>query len=687
MKKLIKKATVLLLAVSMVLASTSFAFALTPPPPSAEYVQLRAVVEERGGVAEWDSENSRIIIHYNGDVFIFRMSSDGAYVNDEAINLYFSIVTNNDRAYISSVDAASLFAAIETEQVETEQGPFDTTKATTAAVVAQLMEQLAIPGVTVALVDAETGFTWTQGFGYADTINRTPVDETTIFQIASVSKPMTAIAVMQLAELGIIDLDTPIVEYLPAFSQLPSIAGEGNYRNVTARMLLTHTSGILASFIGYELVTYNSHNTNVMQYFLDRLAVNTMMHAENSIYQYNNNGYVLLGILVAYLTGNDNLFYDFEYYVHENMFSPMGMTHTSFIQSDALIPYMARPYDVEGSQTELVFWNWGPAGGAISNAHDMARFMHFILGGGVFEGRRILTQNSINQMLAVHDFDFSLAHGGMGYGLGFINAVAMDGTRNLGHNGTVIHYHSGMNFDLEAGIGVFVSTNSASALPAAGVMSSIILQTAVAEKTGNVNIVLPVLADPDAVEIEMSAEELSAFEGLYTGPTEYYVIQVIDGVLNMIIPVIIEQLPSIPLTPMSDGSFDSLLGRVWFTNVNGTDVIKLGDFGYHIIGLKADNMEYFVATEDFITYYVGVFEARPVAGEALLMTHLVYGVDALGFATLQSINAHGLNPASPIPIGDPAWDSFEGGEPIYEVDEDGVLISFRVLGMDFVRVE
>jgi len=53
---------------------------------------------------------------------------------------------------------------------------------------------------------------------------------------------------------------------------------------------------------------------------------------------------------------------------------------------------------------------------------------------------------------------------------------------------------------------------------------------------------------------------------------------------------------------------------------------------------------------------------------------------------MQMVNAHGFSPVMPVPAADPAWDSFEGAEPIYEVDEDGVLISFRILGMDFVRI-
>jgi len=62
----------------------------------------------------------------------------------------------------------------------------------------QFMEAYSVPGLTIALVDAENGFTWTYGFGYADSVNRVPVTEETLFAVASISKPFTAIAVMQL---------------------------------------------------------------------------------------------------------------------------------------------------------------------------------------------------------------------------------------------------------------------------------------------------------------------------------------------------------------------------------------------------------------------------------------------------------------------------------------------------------
>ena len=88
---------------------------------------------------------------------------------------------------------------------------FTDTIATAHTTIADAMEAHNITGLAIALIDASTGFTWTQGFGYADTATESLVDEHTLFQIASTSKPFTAISVMQLVEEGLIELDSPLI--------------------------------------------------------------------------------------------------------------------------------------------------------------------------------------------------------------------------------------------------------------------------------------------------------------------------------------------------------------------------------------------------------------------------------------------------------------------------------------------
>jgi len=671
MKKFIKKATAFILAASMALASTSFAFAQAP-----EYVQLRTVVESAGGTAEWDSENARIVITYNGDVFIFRMSSDSAYMNSEAFNLDFRITTNNDRAYISSVDAAHLFAALAGDAEEVEAGEFDATIATAGAMAAQMMETFSIPGMTVAIVDAQTGFTWTGGFGYADTITGRPVDGSTLFQVASTSKPFTAVAIMQLAERGVLNIDAPIINYIPEFSQLPNPLYGGDYREITARMLMSNTSGITNNWMhgGFSV---DGHYQGAVNDLLNFLAASYMDVPAGTTFIYANAGFTLLGILVASLTGHDNYFEGFISYTEENIFAPLGMNMTSFEQTPAMFPYLAMFYNLEGTQDPIHFSNFLGAGNLVSNANEMAIFMHTILNGGTYNGVQLLTEASVNQMLALHDFDFSFSP--IGYGLGFLHGTGIDGFQSVGHGGTVIHHHTEMLFNLESGIGVFVSANSATALPVSQAVGNALLQTAIMEKTGTVP-VLPSVADANATPIELSAEALAVYEGLYITPNEMWLMEAADGML--ILNIIGVPDFTLEFVPMSDGSFaNELLGRLWLEAVEGEMIIRIGDAGYLMLGTRAD-MNMFMANEAFEQWVGTYYPVLPEGHRSLALSSRLF-INELGMAMAQDNNAHGFNPAMPLMYYNGTW--FGGTQPIhFEIDEDGNA-SIEWLGMRFVR--
>ena len=672
MKKFLKKVVAFAIAASMTLASVSFAFAQEAQTP--EYVPLRAFIENAGGTAEWDSENARIIIVFDGNTFIFRMSSDGAYVNGEAFDLEFRITTNNDRAYIASVDAARLFAAPAVAPAE-ESGEFDATIAAAGGVVEQMMEIFAIPGVTVAIVDAETGFTWTGGFGYADTVTSRPVDGSTLFQIASTSKPFTAVAVMQLAEQGLLDIDAPIINYLPEFSQLPNPLYGGNSDEITARMLLSNTGGITVDrFHGWSSV--NAHYQGAVNDFLDFLAKSYMTVPADMYYVYANAGWTLLSILVARIAGYDNYFEGFISYTEENIFAPLGMTMSSFEQTADMSPYFAMFYNVEGMQDPIRFNNMLGAASVISNANEMATFMHMILNRGTYNGVQILSEATVNQMLALHDFDFS--RNPNGYGLGFMHSTGIDGFQTVGHGGNVVHFHTYMEFNLESNIGVFVSTNSVTALPAANAIGNAILQTAIFEKTGDLPL-LPAVADADATPVEMTAKELAKYEGLYLVGLEMWLIEAAE---NMLVLGIVGTDLTLELVPMSDGSFNSLAGRIWLVEADGEMGVALGDAKALFLGGRAD-MDAFMANESF-EQWIGTY--YPVVQGDLVSAKIrtSFFINELGMAMMQQYNEHGINPMVPLIYIDGTW--FAEVFPLnFEVDEDGT-ISYVWLGMRSARV-
>jgi len=637
------------------------------------YLPLRMVFEstDPSTDVQWNGETRRITVNQTGQNWEFIVGSNNAYLNGESHQLMYPVIIEDDRASISYFDVSYLFSD--------PNGEFAGTTMTAVVGAFEFMELASMTGVSIAIVDANSGFTWTQGFGFADSQNNIHVDENTVFGLASIAKPVTAIAVMQLAEEGIIDLDTPLVEYLPDFSINPSQLHGGDYRSITPRMLLTHTAGVFPNFIGYSSITLNGYYEGFMNNLLNRMTSYSMIAPEDTLFIYNNNGYNLLGLLVAEMTGEGEPFRSFVNYTDENIFQVADLESTSFVITDSLMENLARPYVNATTPDTLIFPGGLPTMGLVSSAYDMSQLMHILLN----DDGILLPVGRINDMMQPHDFDFSAAMGAARYGLGFFNATGMDGFRTVGHNGALVHYNSDMVFDVNSGLGVFIATNSITGLGTTSQLANIILQTAVMEKTGEVP-TLPYRADIEAVPIELSSEELLRYVGLYIGQMEYYLIEMGEsGALYMILPTI-PDIPPLELTPMSDGSFDSEIGRFWFDQLedNGEEinVIRQGPLGLHIIASQLDMAD--VMANEYFMPWVGTFAAQPVTNEVSLISTFRFGVCDIGLAYQQTSQIMGLSPTLPAVVSDNVWSA--SMEDV-TFDDNGNVESFVFAGMRFSR--
>ena len=675
MKKHLKKATALLLVIALVLANGVVAFAATDESPAL--VPIREFFEESGGAVDWDAPNRRIVATLEDDEFILYPTTTQAFRNGEPVALSNPIVIVNNVAYIQLDDLLRLFG------IDTDE-PFAITIATAVEIAPVLMEIFSIPGMTIALVDAQTGFTWTQGFGYADSIAGIPVDEHTLFSLASISKPFTAIAVMQLVEQGLIDLDAPIVNYLPEFSLLPDvITGTGDYSNITVRMLMSHASGIHPDIINGMLTT-GDYYPAFMDNFLENLAEFAMVVPESFQLSYANNAFTLLGILVAAVaTDYDSFFEGFVSYTQENIFERAGMDLSTFALTDRHWPYVAQGYAHIGAQEDFVFINPLPTGGLMSNAYDMARFMHIILNDGAIPGGgRLLSASSVRQMLTPQrfelgsPFDFMLPN--MQPGLGFVHSTGMTGFTHVGHGGNMIHFHSDMAFDLDSGIGVFVSVNSITGMPLPADLSTFILMTAVEEKTGTLD---EPESDLTVEPIEVDLEVLQALEGFFSLTSNSEFVQVVaseEGHLYLygMAPT------ALIFIPLSDGSFvfpDTGL-RLWFEDVDGELVFYFGEFKSLLVGSQL-NTELITAQEGF-ERWVGVYYAYTAPGHLFNLYRAEIGIDENGFAYMRVSTLNGLNLISPLIALDEC--NFLGGVT-FSQDDDGTWM--LISGGRFLRVE
>jgi len=245
-----------------------------------------------------------------------------------------------------------------------------------AAAIAEAREVLAervangLPGVSAAAaIDGK--IVWMEGFGYADVETRRPVTPATIFRIGSVSKPLTALAVAQLAASGALDLDAPVQRYAPSFPRKD--------HPITARQLGGHLSG-LRHYKGDEMLIARHYDTltAALAIFQD----DPLLFEPGTRYAYSSYGYNLLGVVIEGASGDGYLAY-----MKAHVFDPLGMTHT--VPDDSAHPapertsfYAAKRGQVLRAPAVDLSCKW-PSGGFLSNAEDLVRFGSALLGPSV----------------------------------------------------------------------------------------------------------------------------------------------------------------------------------------------------------------------------------------------------------------------------------------------------------------
>jgi CubicO group peptidase (beta-lactamase class C family) len=234
------------------------------------------------------------------------------------------------------------------------------------AAVTAFRAQLSIPGISVAIV-RDNQIVFRRGYGLADLENQVPATVATVFRIASVTKSLTAVAAMQLAEKGKLDLDAPIQKYAPSF---PTKAFA-----ITTRQLLAHLSGVRNYKSG------EGERTNRYQSLTDALAVfkdDPLEDEPGTKYSYTTYGYTLLGVVIEGASGMS-----YPEYLREQVLKPAGMLNTQVDDVFKIISNRARGYSprvygqFNGDWRNPTLMDSSykiPGGGLVSTAEDLARF-------------------------------------------------------------------------------------------------------------------------------------------------------------------------------------------------------------------------------------------------------------------------------------------------------------------------
>lgn len=316
----------------------------------------------------------------------------------------------------------------------------------------EIYSDYAVTGMSVALFRGGE-IIHTENLGYADVGNKLPCCDNTRYRVASVSKTVSAMMLMQLCEKGMLTLDEPLSEAVGI-----EYDAAGCSEKVTLAHLLTHTAGL---FDPWDYL-YN---------IKARLSVNDVLKTAHSgyepgtVYNYSNFGAGTIGAVVEAVTGE--YFHD---YARDSFFEPLGMDAGYVIDLIDDKESAANIYDYDGQIYKVKSWGrtsafyesfglgnsyYSAQGELIITASDLARLGIVLAGDGTVDGKRVLSESSVKEMNTLR---FEAPEFGMGLNVRIYDNI-IDGRVIYGHPGNALGAVTGLYYDPADHTGVAVLTN------------------------------------------------------------------------------------------------------------------------------------------------------------------------------------------------------------------------------------
>lgn len=281
-----------------------------------------------------------------------------------------------------------------------------------------VMAERSLASVSVAAaLDGEV--VWEESFGWADRERRVEATPHTPYSLASISKPLTATALMILAERGLVDLDSPVDRYLGR-AKLTSLGGDAS--EATVRRVASHTAGLP---LHYQFFYEDSgYDPPPREETIDRYGF--IAHRPGTEFLYSNLGYGILDHVITQASGRP--YADF---LRSEVLLPLGMTRTSVELAPALKPAAAVRYGIDDRPIPFYRFDHPGASAIWASAHDLVRFGLFHLGHVPDGARRILSTASVASM---HERE--TPEPGTGYGIGWFMQDEL-GYRKQWHTGSM----------------------------------------------------------------------------------------------------------------------------------------------------------------------------------------------------------------------------------------------------------
>lgn len=272
-----------------------------------------------------------------------------------------------------------------------------------------------------------------ESIGVRDLKKPVPMPKDAMFWIASMTKPMTSMALMMLVEEGKLNVDDPVEKHLPEFKGQMLVAEKSTDkvvlqkpgRPITVKDLFTHTSGL----VGKSPLEIETLDTLTLREAVYSYALSPLQYEPGSKWSYCNPGINTLGRLIEVLSGKS-----YAEFMEERLFKPLGMKDTTFWPSKAQLARLAVSYkptaDGKGlEETTIKYLSPSlsdrkrmplAAGGLFSCAPDLAKIYQMVLNGGILKGKRYLKEETLKQMTTSQMGDMKVSFAdGMAMGLGF----------------------------------------------------------------------------------------------------------------------------------------------------------------------------------------------------------------------------------------------------------------------------
>jgi len=340
---------------------------------------------------------------------------------------------------------------------ESSPGLDDTTTAKIDAIVEKAMTDFPTPGFELCIVK-DGDVVYSKGFGLADVAENRPATPQSLDLQGSISKSMTAVAIMHLAEQGLIDLDAPVTDYLPYFTM-----ADDRYPAITVRMLLSHRSGMPDSPAKWTEPLDPAMNP--LEQAVRDLAEIELFFKPGEGWSYSSYGYSALGAIIAAVTGKP-----FESYMAEAWLTPLGMTQSTFATEDADPAARMTGYvsDAAGTATPTGVACDGRDASACtlwSNCEDMVKYAQFLLNEGEVDGNALLQPETLEAMWTPTSetgwlesvgpwYGATIAEYGLGWFLG-----EKDGHKLVGHAGGAEGFNAQIQLAPDDGLAVIAMDN------------------------------------------------------------------------------------------------------------------------------------------------------------------------------------------------------------------------------------